>query len=284
MFVRSNILGLIDPFDPLDRGHWSYPGKLLHLEVIPGRDSGPVWYDLLANRPVPLTGGPTPPKFGPTTRLRGRGQVTFDGTDDRGTIPRINLTDGYTLAASVRTTDLAGGGADYTPRVPILSEAPNAYVDFGVGGFGTGGRPISYSDPGALTGPTSVADGRWHRLLATHARDGTHRLFVDGVPVASRTSTYDTVPGHYGLVYLGATYTGTGFAAADLDAVTAWGRPFSVAEALADYLDGLADSPGVFRRIGVSPAIFDLGAAAGFPPRRIKINRPDDATTYAYHS
>lgn len=96
----------------------------------------------------------------------------------------------YAIADEVK--DLQWGGRDYTAAAWVKSSGGGTIVSFTkLGEWVAGGKSLFIRDGrlafdigwvGVVAGSTQITDGRWHHVAVTHqAKDGTVRLFVDGV-------------------------------------------------------------------------------------------------------
>ncbi|PKH40185.1 Glucose/arabinose dehydrogenase, beta-propeller fold [Nocardioides alpinus] len=172
---------------------------------------------------------------GPTWVANGRrgGALSFDGVDDRVTVPDRNafdLTTGFSLTAWARPS------AARTWDQVILKEQPNglAYALYASGAVA--GRPNGSLSVGGtdryLDGPSSLPLNAWSHLALTY--DGaTMRLFVDGAQVASRAQT-GAVATSTGALRIGGNAIWGEWFAGFLDEVRIYDRALTAAQVVTD--------------------------------------------------
>ena len=175
------------------------------------------------------------------------GALSFDGIDDRVTVPdaaSLDLTSGMTLEAWVQPT--AAAANDW--RTVILKEAGNDLA-YALYASGPAGPPEGYVTGGGTTGVTgsdSLPLGTWTHLALTY--DGTAlRLYRNGVAIGTQNRT-------------GAIATSTNPLQIGGNAV--WG----------EYFRGLIDEVRVYNR-ALAPA--EIAAAMA------RVDLPPDAVTDA---
>lgn len=155
----------------------------------------------------------------------------FDGVDGFIQIP-LCISNHFTIAFWVRTTQSAAIGQWWNGRGLVDGEVSGSVSDFGVALVGTNvGFGIGNPDTTILS-TTAINDGQWHHVAATRdAVSGQMQLFIDGGlqasgfgPVGARTA-----PPSLRLGSIQPGYAG-GFFAGALDDVELFGRVFSAAE------------------------------------------------------
>lgn len=160
--------------------------------------------------------------------------LRFDGGDDRVEMPRP-VSDDFTIALFVRTTDL-GGGND-TDRRWFLgeglvdSEVPGIVRDFGISMIGNGFVAAGVGAPETFvsSGP-GYNDGEWHHVAFTRSiSTGEVELFVDGFSVARARGNTEQLTASRRIA-IGAMQPGGGAFSGDLDEIRFYDRVLSRAE------------------------------------------------------
>ncbi len=236
--------------NPINRSHPLNRGREAWWKVIPGRDKGPLFWDLCGKNHGTLTNGAA---WTPRARAGGFGYLQFDGTDDYVDLP-IALTAYLNGSFTMATWATITANAD-TPFI-IGSNLVNARVlSFRWGGserlyLGQENVSVGASVPFAYAtyGNTPL------RILVSY--NGTAATFyVNGVSLGSDNYTYTAS-------YAGATYgiggrTTSKWFVGSQDDVSIWSRALSASEARTDYNLSQQFYPGVLnsvpmRRVGRS--------------------------------
>ncbi len=246
---------------PLNLSHRLNRGRVMWLKCMPGLLGGLRWLDLCIRNHAILTNFTTSASgFRPTTRRGGYGEMRFDGTDDVAEVnhgPQFILDD-LTMAAWVKTTQSGQGRIidkfsqlnDQNSMGLLIVPAPYFFCD----------------NPGAsdaCTGGT-VNDGAWHRLVATRESNVAMRLYVDGVEVANKTSSFTTgTIDNANHLWVGQdTFSGGNFYSGALDDVMVYNRFLTADEVWEDWILSLQGYPGVLNRYPAAVSIMPVASTA----------------------
>lgn len=263
--MRTSQSCTIDCANPINRGHWSVRGMVAYYQVVPGLSGGAVFHDLLT---VPgdlkqgnhgILAGSPPPKWQPTSRPGGLGQLscaaagyfTLPDVFPKGNAPRSFAlwfrTSSTPLQVLFDYGDLSSSSTHTRNLVYIPTSFRLTFDCFGAN----------------VTGNTVINDGKWHLGVITFngalgsvyldgALDGTANFFTGTAPAHAALGTPNDGPGG------GASFNGA------LDGFRAWNRSLSAAEVRAIYDLDRRGSPGLLNRLG--PAAYPRSAApAGNP-------------------
>ena len=162
-----------------------------------------------------------------STTGRFGGALSFDGVDDRVTVPDVaalDLTNGMTLEAWVNPTATAGW------RTVLLKERPGNLV-YALYGSSDSGRPSAHVQTpleSDTRGTAALAANTWTHLASTY--DGTTlRLFVNGVQVSSRAVS-GSMAASAGVLGIGGNGVWAEWFAGLIDEVRVYDRALTAAE------------------------------------------------------
>lgn len=199
------------------------------------------------------------------TRVAGRfgNGLQFDGVDDWVTVADDNdldLTSPYTLEAWVKPRTRAKW------QTVFVKELGTTGMGYGLYATSDTDRPSAWNGAYSVYGPSAVATSGWQHVAVTVA-DGTQRLYVDGVQVA--TSSAGFAPQTSGPLRIGGSNVWqTEFFAGTLDELRVYQRALSASEIAADRLtpvtDGAVPPPDPEPEPGNGPvAAFGFGDGSG---------------------
>lgn len=249
------------PGGAINRANPLNVGLVSRWLALPGRMSGPKWYDVAGTNHGTFSGAP---RWSATARPGGLGEVRFAGFPDYvdlGTPPSlIALEAPMTVSAWFKPDGVAGfqtifarytgAGLVYTFRLD--SASLSCYISI----------PSSYQ---FFSAPTAVTAGVWHFaafVVGGTTSSPTLRVILDGQDTSFSPSALDPTPNAAVPLSIGASQAGSEMLSGAIDDVRAWSRALSVTEiASVRRLSGQGD-PGVLNRSGPSAAAFDAAAAA----------------------
>lgn len=226
---------------------------------LPNNSGGTRLHDLKGARPGTLTNGPT--WTGTGSAAGDRSALRFDGSNDYVAVSTSPVTANpvtvcgwvYPLSASTGNTVISLRGS---------SGGDGWWLNVFEGTWRYKVR-ASGADNAVLGG--TVSTSRWQFVCGVSAANNDHRLYVNGVQVATDTGTYAVAA--VDNVALGAeANTGSG---AGGNPLSGWGadwpvynRALSASEVFALYEQGLRGHPGTLRRWSRKVTVFG-GVAAG---------------------
>lgn len=166
-----------------------------------------------------------------STTGRFGGALSFDGVNDRVTVPDSNaldLTTGMTIEAWVNATATGGW------RTALLKERAGNLV-YALYASSDNGRPSAHIQTPLETdvrGTAALATGTWTHLAATY--DGsTSRMFVNGTQVATRAVS-GPITTSTGVLSIGGNASWGEWFAGLIDEVRVYNRALTAAEVAAD--------------------------------------------------
>ena len=220
----------------INRSHPHARGLVSCWRAMPDMERGTRWRDLAGKNDGTLVNGPT---------WRADG-LRFDGSDDYVTASDAGLpigTASRTMSAWVRVPSTPGAdkGVLSYGSAGTNFQASVLYVQGSTGKAGFS----NWVDAGALT-PGSIADDKWHHLVAMLSAGGEMRVFVDGEFAVLVVQSMNTTS--VGSVSIGQFGNGQGgFINAAINDCRIYNRALSAAEIKSLY----TDPPGMFNRVRV---------------------------------
>lgn len=201
--VTKNVARYTANFDPPTKAFpvGPYTGPLVPLNGAISRydgnsyaGTGTSWNDAIGANTAELIGTPT---------YVGQGFI-FNGSNQYARIARQVSAD-YSLACWFKTTSTAGtqGQTWYQQPALVNCEIGGVTDDFGMA-IGNGEITFGVRTAATLRSPIKTYnDGQWHLAVATREiATGTHKLYIDGVNVASATggsTSPSTAPTYIGI-------------------------------------------------------------------------------------
>ncbi len=120
------------------------------------------------------------------------GSLRFDGSDDRGTLPRP-VQDDFSLELWFNSLQGLGAGTPqwYGTAGLVDADVANAANDFGMGLSATGAVVAGVGNPDtSIRSAAGLNNGVWHHVVFTRTRaSGALVLYVDGAQVATGTGS-----------------------------------------------------------------------------------------------
>ena len=149
------------------------------LELTFGEGAGSVAQDTSGND---HDGGITGAAW--TTQGHNGNALSFDGVDDRVTVPDhadLDLGSTFTIESWIKPDTLAGW------RTAVLKEAPPNTLSYGLYASADGGPiPNAWTAGGAVLSPEGLTVGAWSHLATTYD-NGTMRIYINRQLVATQT-------------------------------------------------------------------------------------------------
>lgn len=145
---------------------------------------------------------------------RGRGEVgpflSFNGLDSYAAVKR-NVSDDFTIAFQLRTTDVGGTGEWYEGKGIIDSHHPDVRNAFGIS-LMEGKLAFGACNPAkTVVSEQRVNDGSWHHCAVTRRRsDGVMSIFIDGKLSAETAGGHTSLFSSYELS-IGRIHTGVNY-------------------------------------------------------------------------
>lgn len=201
-----------------------------------------------------------------TTRAGGRGQVSFDGTDDyitAGADTSLDMAGSFTLGAWVRIDAfssnyklvMAKGTTSRNYSFGVDAGAGNRGLFIGIAGVGSIGAGGDITVPVAQT----MAAGVWYRYVVVYNGPTTLNVYQNAVSVYSTGGLSGSAPTtNSDPLVFGQGTGGFGYHNGAMDDWFISSRAWGVADVWADYALGRSGYPGVL------PEVFNMSAMA--PP------------------
>ena len=197
-----------------------------------------------------------------STTGRFGGALSFDGVNDRVTVPDVNaldLTNGMTLEAWVNPTT-----ADNGWRTVALKERPGNLVYALYGSSDTGRPSVHVQTPleSDTRGTAALATNAWTHLASTY--DGTTlRLYVNGTQVSSRAVS-GSMTANTGVLSIGGNGVWGEWFAGMLDEVRVYNRALPASEIAGDMATPVTCSgPPQPPALSVTPATLAFNGTQG---------------------
>jgi len=169
---------------------------------------------------------------------------SFDGLNDYITVSSpINITGELTVSVWFKPTNLAGGTSGRQLIIGKWNEdSKKRSWEIGM----ASGVPFFYvSDNGdwgthidAITASSAVSANNWHHFVATHATDGTIKIFIDGTLAGLKTTAMTSLYASNQPVIIGDSPMGGyihNYFSGGIDEVGIWNRVLSASEISALY-------------------------------------------------
>lgn len=236
---------------PVNPAHPLNKRRVAWWLALPGRTSGPKWFDLMGQYHGTLTNGPT---WRGTARQGGCGELKDDGSNDY-----VTAVHGGAFAPAAWTAAISVRVDGNSPNYPVFIANTNGsdrHVTLGLEGStlnsiwwsltGAGGSATTPISPG-------LSLGQWYRLVLTFDASFVKRLYINGTQVVTETCSSASTASPTAFFLGGGA---TGFATLDgaLDNGGFWNRALSATEVVNDYRLGRIGYPGVLNRTG--PSVF----------------------------